>query len=62
MSVLNFRKGTKKIASVQIFKTQMHIFFIFVTGTGIFCYFCAAQDKLSPVFVQNGNILTPLSA
>ena len=37
---------------MQIFKTQMHIFFYFVTKTGNFCYFCAAQDKHSPVFVQ----------
>ncbi len=33
---LKVRKGTKKNALVQIFKTQMHYFFIFVTETGIF--------------------------
>lgn len=32
--------------------TQMHIFFIFVTETGVFCYFCAAQDELSPVLYK----------
>ena len=55
------RKSTKKNALVQIFKTQMHYFFYFVTKTGVFATSALVFMALNLIcYVLHKPLLFPL--